>query len=384
MNFLSDVLTYMRRIIKTPSNASISDDLLIDYVNRFYIMDMDARIQLFDFKTSYKFYTQPGVINYNMPLYEVVTGNGTTIGRYPMYQGFCDPVYVNGFQTSFYSDQQSFFSVWPSYLQTLPNAATGDGGATYTLQAPYNPIIPGHVDMAGIIQSGQNLDPPLVTNLLTSIPATSVKPGVIISTTDSQGNNVVVTDSGQFLQSNVNFGLLVNAATPSKFTALQGGYSVTQNTVNYSSGEINLTFTDANGAPINIPQGNPIQIMCYFFQQGMPRGVMFYNNTITLKNPPDTQYQIEMTAYLTPAAFLSSSAALPYAYMAEYIARGAARKILSDTGDIEQFQFYEPLFREQESLVWKRSQRQVTSTRVQTIFSQQGNMPLSYYNNTPT
>jgi hypothetical protein len=111
---------------------------------------------------------------------------------------------------------------------------------------------------------------------------------------------------------------------------------------------------------------------------------MFYNNTITLKNPPDTQYQIEMTAYLTPAAFLSSSAALPYAYMAEYIARGAARKILSDTGDIEQFQFYEPLFREQESLVWKRSQRQVTSTRVQTIFSQQGNMPLSYYNNTPT
>jgi hypothetical protein len=384
MNFLADVLTYMRRIIKTPSNASISDDLLIDYVNRFYIMDMDARIQLFDFKTSYKFYTQPNVINYNMPLYEVVSANGTTIGRYPMYQGFCDPVYVNGFQTSFYSDQQSFFSVWPSYLQTLPNAAVGDGGATYTLQAPYNPIIPGHVDMAGIIQSGQNLDPPLVTNLLTSIPATSVKPGLIISTTDSQGNNVVVTDSGQFLQSNVNFGLLVNATTPIKFTALQGGYSITKNTVDYSSGEIRLTFTDANGSPINIPQGNPIQIMCYFFQQGMPRGVMFYNNTITLKNPPDTQYQIEMTAYLTPAAFLSSSAALPYAYMAEYIARGAARKILSDTGDIEQFQFYEPLFREQESLVWKRSQRQVTSTRVQTIFSQQGNMPLSYYNNTPT
>ena len=28
--------------------------------------------------------------------------------------------------------------------------------------------------------------------------------------------------------------------------------------------------------------------------------------------------------------------------MCEYIARGAARKILSDTGDIEQFQFYEP------------------------------------------
>ncbi len=56
--------------------------------------------------------------------------------------------------------------------------------------------------------------------------------------------------------------------------------------------------------------------------------------------------------------------------MAEYIARGAARKLLSDTGDVEQFMFYEPLFREQELLVWKRSQRQWTATRTQTLYSQ--------------
>jgi hypothetical protein len=55
--------------------------------------------------------------------------------------------------------------------------------------------------------------------------------------------------------------------------------------------------------------------------------------------------------------------------MCEYIARGAARKILADTGDTEQFMFYEPLFKEQETLVWKRSQRQFTATRTCTIFS---------------
>lgn len=76
-----------------------------------------------------------------------------------------------------------------------------------------------------------------------------------------------------------------------------------------------------------------------------------------------------MDAYLSPAAFLNSSSAIQFAYMSEYIARGAARKILSDTGDIEQFQFYEPLFKEQELLVWKRSQRQFTATRTGTIFS---------------
>jgi len=63
--------------------------------------------------------------------------------------------------------------------------------------------------------------------------------------------------------------------------------------------------------------------------------------------------------------------------MSEYIARGAARKILADTGDVEQFQFYEPFFREQEILVWKRSQRINTSTRTQTIVSEGGSGSLS-------
>ena len=72
-----------------------------------------------------------------------------------------------------------------------------------------------------------------------------------------------------------------------------------------------------------------------------------------------------MEAYLSPAAFLTTSDAIQFAYMSEYIARGAARKILADTGDVEQFQFYEPLFIEQEQLVWKRSQRQYTATRTQ-------------------
>jgi len=67
--------------------------------------------------------------------------------------------------------------------------------------------------------------------------------------------------------------------------------------------------------------------------------------------------------------------------MSEYIARGAARKILSDTGDFEQFNFYEPLFREQELLVWKRSQRQWTASRTPTIYSQGINQGQSGFNN---
>ena len=32
MNLLSDVITYVRRLIKSPSNAVISDNLIIDYI----------------------------------------------------------------------------------------------------------------------------------------------------------------------------------------------------------------------------------------------------------------------------------------------------------------------------------------------------------------
>ena len=85
---------------------------------------------------------------------------------------------------------------------------------------------------------------------------------------------------------------------------------------------------------------------------------------------PDSQYLVELDGFLTPAAFLNSADAVPFGYLSEYIARGAARKILTDTGDVEQFQFYEPMFREQELLVWKRSQRQWTATRTESIYSQ--------------
>ena len=461
MNLISDIITYIRRIIKSPSNAVITDDLIIDYINRFYIMDVDARVQLFDLKTKYQFQTQPTVDKYNMPLYSIQTEQGSqNISWYPVYQGFLGPCYINGIQVGFQTQKSSFFSVWPNVTQQLAQVSTGDGTAgPYIFQLPilsnysysYNSsslqgILRGHIDIAGIMAIAKELslttpmDPPITSSFLTSVPTTSVDSAFFITATDGTGANVVVQDSGQFLTGNVNQGLLMQpGAAPFGNQALPGGYSsvysisaitqanpcvltvtttvslivgqyVTitnvlgmtelngntyqisavgsntislnvdstlynsyisggiatnvQNYVNYITGEVNVTF------PTAIPDGYPINAQAYYFETGLPRGLLYYNNTITLRSPPDTQYLVELDAYLSPAAFLSSSDALQFGYMAEYIARGAARKILSDTGDIEQFQFYEPLFREQEMLVWKRSQRQFTASRTETLYSQ--------------
>lgn len=391
MNLLSDIITYVRRIIKSPSNAVITDNLIIDYINRFWIMDVDARMQLFDLKTKYQFQTAPGVDQYNMPLYNVQSetpGNTSSqdIGMYPVYQGFTAPCYINGIQVPLQTLKSSFYGVYPNVVQNLGVVATGNGGPTYTLNfpilsninppqnPPFSGILRGHVDITGIMATSQNVDPPFSTmagvpTINPLIPSTSIEARVFITSLDATGNNVVVSDSGQFLQLSginyANYGLLMHpGSAPFGNQALPGGYSLTSNTVNYFSGVANVTF------PVNIPSGQNISVQCFYFQSGLPRSVLFYNNTLTLRSPPDTQYLVELDAYLSPCAFFNTAAAIPFGYMAEYIARGAARKILSDTGDTEQFMFYEQFFREQELLVWKRSQRQWTANRTETIYSQ--------------
>lgn len=386
MHLLSDIITYVRRIIKSPSDASISDNLIIDYINRFWITDVDARMQLFDLKTKYQFQTTPGVDQYNMPLYNVQTEPGNqTIASFPVYQGFLDNVYINGVTASFHTQKSTFVNYWTTYCNNLQAVAIADGGSNYTIQLPFignntnvinqfpSGLLRGHVDITGIIATGLNIDPPVASTFNLAIPTTSVYSAVYFTTTDVTGANAIVADSGQFLSGNVNYGLLMRPGNaPLGNLALNGAYSTTENTINYQTGVANLTFTNQTGGPLGIPAGQNINVQAYFYSPGLPRSVLFYNNILTLRTVPDRQYLVELDAYLSPAAFLITSDAIPFGYMAEYLARGAARKILSDTGDMEQFMFYEPLFKEQEMLVWKRSQRQWTATRTQTIYSQGG------------
>lgn len=385
MYLLSDIITYVRRIVKTPSDSLLSDNLIIDYINRFWITDIDARIQLFDLKTKYQFQTAPGVDQYNMPLYSLQAEPGNqNISIFPVYQGFMSPAKVNGVNVAFYTQRGTFFDLWPSYVQNLSPVATGNGGSTYTINIPLVPqttlsvnlpapnILRGHVDINGITATQSNVDPIFVQSsqvatFLGKIPTTSMLAAVFFTSIDANGNVVTISDSGLFLNDGINnlanYGILINPGSAPFGNTVCGSYDINTNTINYTTGVANVTF------PTPIPGGQNINAQVYFFTTGLPRALLYYNNIITLRNPPDKQYLVELDAYLSPAAFLTTSNAIPFGYMAEYIARGAARKILSDTGDIEQFQFYEPLFHEQEILVWKRSQRILTSTRTETIYS---------------
>ena len=381
MNFLSDVITYVRRLIKAPSEAVITDSLIVDYINRFWIMDVDAELQLFDLDTVYRFETIPGIVNYNMPLYSAQSSTlQSSIGLYPVYQGFKGPATVNGLPLNFFTEEASFNRTFLNLLNPSTSVATGDGTTgPFSFTIPFAQCLPGYIDMAGIISTGSSTDP-IFGSTLTSIPATSTYPGVFITYKTSNGNIHTITDSGQFLNADTNevlYGLLRN---PSAFTnpvtsESLGTYSTSSNTVNYTTGAVNVTFP-ATAVPA---VGADINVQTYYYQSGLPRAMLFKNNCLKILPPSNLPYVIEVGAYLSPAAFLNTTDALPFAYMCEYIALGAARKILSDTGDAEQLAFYEGRFQEQKMLVLKRSERIKTANATPTIYNTAS--PMNPYTN---
>lgn len=332
---LSNVIVYVRRIIKTPSDQVISDDLIADYINRFYVLEMPERLQLFELARQYTFETVANRFEYQAPFF--LDQNGLSTGI-PQYQNFRPPCYCDGVQMGFFQNNEQFYNVYPELvLNEVP--LLGDGGVgPYDINLSRSPILRGFTDDLG--------------NLL---------PYVYITAQELDGTPMYVVDNGlgQLLQTDGSFQFGPNG--PPQAPVLLAG-----STVDYVNGVITgIIF------PEQVPADSPINLQTSPYSAGFPRIMLFYNNIFKLYPVPDRAYKVQIDAQITPAAFLTTESAVPFTYMAEYLARGAARKILSDNGDYDQFQFYEPLFREQENLVLRRTSRQRAVMRTPTIFSGQ-------------
>lgn len=364
MFLLSDVITYVRRLIKSASNAVVSDALILDYINRFYVYDVPARLQLFELKTTYQFVTQPLVDQYNIPYYPAYATPGPmTVSPYPMYQMLEGPVLVDGVEIPLYTDPSSLVKVYPAFFQNEENDVAANGGSTYSFMTANNPLLRANIDVNGqiAVANGQ------------PIPFPSLNSAVFITGIDASNNIVTLQDVGPNYPparatGDANVGNLMLTSD------LQAGNLTVNGTINYSTGQV----TNANFV-VAIPSGNEIQVKYCTLTTGFIRLAMFYNNTITLRPVPDDVYLMSFSAYLTPVAFLNTAAAMSFGYMSEYLARGAARKMLSDTGDWDQFDRYEPLFREQENNVLRRTERQNSVSRTPTIFTELTNQ-YGYWN----
>lgn len=133
-----------------------------------------------------------------------------------------------------------------------------------------------------------------------------------------------------------------------------GGYG----TINYQTGAVSATFNTA-------PTGET-EIRAYYdwFNVGLPRAVLFYQNQIQIRPIPNQNYLLRTNTYWRPATLTADSSEIQNPEWARMIAMGAALIILKENMEMEAVQVLYSLWQEEFSLVQERSNSQLITGRI--------------------
>lgn len=218
-----------------------------------------------------------------------------------------EPVYVSGYQALFCQSREKFFAMYP-FTSTEENVGTGDGGTV------------------------------LFSGTLSAIPVLSSK--VLFSSVDLNGDPLTMYDDGD-----------------GTFDGDGAG------TIDYVTGAWSITFTTAPGSSEDITaQSVP-------YTAARPTSMLYFDNKFTMRPVPDKAYSVEMEVYKRPTELLNSSEAPELEQWWQYIAYGATKKIFEDRTDMDSVALIMPEFKEQETLVLRRTIVQQTKERVATIYT---------------
>jgi len=224
------------------------------------------------------------------------------------------PIYVAGYETQFFLDQAEFYSKW-NKAEVSQTSATGTGGA-----GPYT----------------WTLGPLRVT-----------KNSLIITANDTSDNQMEIEDDGA--------GNLVDFGT-----------TTSRGTVNYITGAVSVTFPNA------IDTGDAITSMWRPYQAGRPFGILFFGSTLTLRPVPDKAYRVVVQVIRRPSQALATGSDTPQVTQWwQFIAFGAAIKVLQDRQDVESIANIMPFYEEQKQLVLHRTIAQLRQTRAPSIYADQ-------------
>lgn len=98
------------------------------------------------------------------------------------------------------------------------------------------------------------------------------------------------------------------------------------------------------------------------YVQQRPVDVLWYNNELVFRGPPDQSYSVKVSAYQVEAT-ISEGTNIDSEYFWRYVAYGASLDLFSDHGEMDQFDKYYPVFRRYRSLVVARTNQQLQYQR---------------------
>lgn len=339
LNTLTDIRTKVRRLTRSLTLAQLSDSDLDNYINTFVLYDFPEHLRTFNLRKQFTFVTNPYQDEYGTSEASVAGVTTNPLFNFKnLYLTVHPPVYIAGYEVIFSQDRETFFANYPM-LNSIVQIGTGDGVTTNfsgTL-----PTLGTNPTNAGITQ-GQVLFNSAATNgqavALMDVPVTSAVNGY-------------KTLSG-------------NLYTPGSL-AVVPTVVIATNTINYSTGVYNITFSSAPGA------GEIIN--CQFVPQilSLPQSLLFYGETFTVRPIPDQAYRVNFEVYVRPTELLAQNQRPDLDEWWQYIAYGASKKVFEDRGDIDSVAQIMPEFKKQETLCLRRTIVQLTNERVATIYAQQ-------------
>ncbi len=161
-------------------------------------------------------------------------------------------------------------------------------------------------------------------------------------------------------------------------------------TINYNNGFVNVAFTTAPAigstvlASYSYRTANQItstaqySFEMWWFQNPAefyarwpdrliytpqrPTAVLYYNNELTFRGPPDREYHIKIQAYHEEIEW-NEEGSLNADYLFRYLAYGASLDIFSDFGEMDKWRDIFPVFQRYRALVYSRTNCQYQNQR---------------------
>jgi len=313
---LTALIAKIRKLTGRPGTTQISNNSIVDYLNLFYQFDFPQQLKIFDFHTTYSFYTQP-----NQDVYTLSLADRNN------YKSFEPPVFCSGYYINFYENREQFFRFWPN-LFTQINFATGTG-----VVGPYTGTLVGNPSLTG--------------NLLLSFVA---------------ANNVTQTARDVPNSPFNGSGTIIGDAT---------------GTINYRTGAISVTWTlpVPNGTQIvakYVPYtpSRPLG-MLFYDNQFTLRPVPDQAYKIELQSYIQPFAINPATGVAEEYNFTIDPNAVPL--LNDYfqlLAYGTACKIFVDSLEMENYRLLLPLYQEQLNLAERKTMMQIKTQRTSTIYSE--------------
>ena len=283
-------------------------------ITQLSIVDLDQYINtfiLYDFPETLRLFSLQRAVKFSLePNIDTYTVDSVLVDV-NSFITFNPPVYIAGFQAFYSQSEEEFFNIYP-FHNSIKSTGISGNGATF--------------NFAGT---------------LSSVPLTRGK--VCFTAIDAANDGLELSDKDSD-------GLLSGDGT---------------GTINYITGAYTLAFS---AAPVGVINSQTVPYVA-----ARPTAMLYFDNTFIFRPIPDQVYHVQLESFVRPTELLEGQSPDLEQWW-QYIAYGAAKKVLEDRMDMETVQMIMPEFNRQERMVLRRTIVQQTNEKTATIYTEMTNL----------